>query len=168
MKMKLPFFYLATILLFIHTTSPQPMLCTLGINRSSSQVWLNLLHTTKKICMDHDVPILRIGLVSEKCKWTAWQVGTEQLYIFGQQRYGKWYFMTLHNNSSFVVEEGADPKNKVLCDDSRLFEYTFSPLTHNNYLRHKASGYYFTEPMTVDETSNLDRAMCIVMEWIEA
>ena len=143
------------------------MLCTFS---SSSQVWLNLLHTPEKICMDDDVPILYIGFVSENsgCEWTAWQVGTKKLYIFGQQRYGKWYFMTLHNNSSFVVEEGADPKNKVLCDDSRLFEYTFSPLTHNHYLRHKASGHYFTEPMTVDETSNLDRAMCIVMEWIEA
>ena len=118
--------------------------------------------------MDHDIPILRIGFVSEKCKWTAWQVGTKELYIFGQQRNGKWYFMTLHNNSSFDVEEGEDPTGEVLCHDSRLFEYTLSPLSRNHYLRHKASGHYFTEPMTVDETSNLDRAMCIVMEWIEA
>ena len=169
--MKAPLFYLATFILFIHKTSPRPMRSTnhtFRIYKTSSPVLLNARGTAGKIIMD--AGFLGIGCFFRKsdCEWTAWRVGISNLYIFGKQWFGTWYFMTLNNNSRFVVEKGEDPADAVTRNDSRLFEYKYPSWGRNGrVLLHKASGCYFTQTMVVDAGCNRDRAMVINMKLVK-
>ena len=161
--------YLVTIIFLIYETSGCYPNGAFPIQKCFLPVLLNSQSSTDKIFMKVSFIYVGISSTSDDCRWTAWKVPGCNMYIFGKQRNGTWYFMKF-SDSLLHVTEGTYPEKTISRDDLRLFEYKYQPQSRRHVLRHKVSGKYFKDMkgLSMNLTGECDKAMHIVMQSVSA